>query len=57
MWSGVPAELPAQGPAGRREGPVQGGAAVGGAAHPDRPQAHTERGQETGESRTGFSFF
>ena len=54
MWSGVPAELLAQGPAGGREGPVQGGAALGGPAHPDGPQAQAERGQATGEYWTGW---
>lgn len=46
---GVPAELPAQGPAGRGEGLVQGGATVGGSANPDGSQAQTEGGQTPGE--------
>lgn len=49
MWLlGVPAELPAQGPAGRHKGPVQRGATVGGSENPHGSQTQTEGGQAAG---------
>lgn len=48
---GVPAQLLAQGPPGRGEGPVQRGATLGGSAHPDRSQTQAEGGQTSGKLR------
>lgn len=45
---GVPAELSAQGPAGRGEGSVKGRTTVGGSENPDRPETQTEGGQTSG---------
>lgn len=52
MCPGVPAELPAQRPAGGREGPVQGGAALGGPENPDGSQTQAEGGQAAGNAPT-----
>lgn len=49
LCSGVPAEPPAQRPAGRREGPVQRGETLGGSENPDCPETQAEGSQTPGD--------
>lgn len=49
FFLGVPAELPAQRPAGRHKGLVQRGAALGSSANPDSFETQAEGGQTPGK--------